>query len=530
MGVSRRMRAVGFGACAMAAVAATIAASGPGAAATNPASAGTATPIKHLVVIFDENISFDHYFGTYPQATNTDGQAFHARRGTPDVNGLTPELLQNNPNTYAPSRLGPAQAYTCDQIHNYDAEQKAFNGGLMNKFVEYTENHNCSAGQYTAPGLVMDYYDGNTVTALWNYAQRFAMSDNYYGTNFGPSTPGAINLVSGNTHGAIAIDKDGNRVDDPTDIASPGPDHIGTIVKDPDPDPTYDDCSGTGLSPYHAIFTGRNVGDLLNAQHRTWGWFQGGFTPSARSGGKAVCGTTHQNVAGVTVTDYSPHHEPFQYYKSTANPHHLPPTSVAAIGHTDQANHQYDLTDFDSALHAGNLPDVSFLKARSFQDGHAGYSDPLDEQSFLASTVNEIQHSKQWRSTAIVITYDDSDGWYDHQMSPILNPSSDPLQDWLNGQGHCGDGKPLAGYLDRCGYGPRLPLLVVSPYSRTNYVGSALTDQTSVLRFAEDNWHLGRIGDGSFDARAGSLMGLFDWRHPDARHFMLNPRTGEPTR
>ena len=116
--------------------------------------------------------------------------------------------------------------------------------------------------------------------------------------------------------------------------------------------------------------------------------------------------------------DYSPHHEPFEYYASTANPMHKPPTSVAMVGHTDQANHQYDTADFFAAANAGNLPAVSYLKAPKYQDGHAGYSDPLDEQTWLADTINQLQSLPTWRSTAVVVTYDDSDGWYDHVLGP----------------------------------------------------------------------------------------------------------------
>ena len=174
-------------------------------------TAGTATPIKHLVVIFDENVSFDHYFGTYPYAANTDGSTFHAKPGTPTVNGLytkiTPSgpvgpLLTSNPNLNNPTRLTHSQALTCDQDHAYTPEQEAVDGGKMDKFVQFTETPTCTGTPttpYGTPGLVMDYYDGNTVTGLWNYAQNYAMSDNNYDTNFGPSTPGALNLISGQT-------------------------------------------------------------------------------------------------------------------------------------------------------------------------------------------------------------------------------------------------------------------------------------------------------------------------------------------
>src|SRR5215475_1734491 len=174
---------------------------------------------------------------------------------------------------------------------------------------------------------------------------------------------------------------------------------------------------------------GQNIGDLLNAQGVTWGWFQGGFKPTGTANGYAVCGATHTNIGGNSVVDYSPHHNPFEYFQSTANPHHLPPSSVAAIGQTDQANHEYDLTDFDAALGAGNLPAVSFLKAGEYQDGHAGYSDPKDEQTFLVNTINKLEKSPDWSSTAVVIAYDDSDGWYDHVSPPIANGSTDAAND-----------------------------------------------------------------------------------------------------
>jgi phospholipase C len=199
------------------------------------------------------------------------------------------------------------------------------------------------------------------------------------------------------------------------------------------------------------------------------------------------------------------------------------------IGKQDQANHQYDLSDFYTALQRNELPAVSYLKAAKYQDGHAGYSDPEDEQAFLTHVINELQRSPDWSSTAVVIAYDDSDGFYDHVMPPIVNPSAS-AQDALNGAGKCGNGTPAGGYEDRCGYGPRLPLLVISPWAKRNFVDHSITDQSSVLRFVEDNWGLGRIGDGSFDARAGSLGSMFNFgprRRQDEKLF-LDETTGEP--
>ncbi len=499
------------------------------AASTYKIVAPTSSPIKHVVVLFDENESFDHYFGTYPNAANTDGTKFYAKRGTPKVNGLSHSLLTHNANSYNPNRLTHSEALTCDQNHGYTPEQEAFDGGKMDKFVQDTETDTCT-GEFGEPGLVMDYYDGNTVTALWNYAQNYAMSDNNYDTNFGPSTPGALNVISGNDGAGFAVNPTtGAKTTDAGSVSSLNSQGLGTIYGDLDP--AYDDCSDsshTATSPV-GVMTGKNIGDLLNAKHVTWGWFQGGFAPtSTSSAGYAVCGAEHENVGGAEVSDYSPHHNPFEYYKSTANPKHLPPSSEAMIGKTDQANHQYDLSDFYTTLKDGNMPAVSYLKAAEYQDAHPGYSDPLDEQNFIVNTVNKIEESKFWKSTAIVVTYDDSDGWYDHQNSPRPNGSHDSTTD----QAVCTNTPTrLGSFQDRCGYGSRLPLVVISPYTRSNYVSHNLTDQSSVVSFIENNWLRGqRLGHGSFDVLAGNLAGrggVLDFNtRPNFRPLILNPSTG----
>ncbi|MEJ2564472.1 MAG: alkaline phosphatase family protein [Gammaproteobacteria bacterium] len=490
----------------------------------------TTTPIKHVIVIFQENVSFDHYFATYPNAANPAGEPkFIARKDTPQVNGLNDALLNHNPNSANPMRLGRDEALTCDQDHHYGDEQAAMNGGLMDKFVEKTNKESCTSPQFYKPNLVMGYYDGNTVTALWNYAQNFAMSDNSYDTTFGPSTPGALNLVSGQTWGAISTDPQ----NDTYGVVSPDANGIGTVVNDPDP--TYDDCSNAKYP--HVSMNGKNIGDVLSDKGISWGWFEGGFRPTSwDANGNATCSATHLNIGGNTMVDYIPHHEPFQYYKSTSNPHHLPPKSVAEIGHDGQANHQYDMMDFWKAVDAGHLPAVSFLKAPGYQDGHAAYSDPLDEQTFIVKTINRLEKTPEWKDTAVIIAYDDSDGWYDHVMPPIVNQSDD-TQTRLPGAQHdslingtCGDSaRAIGGEQDRCGYGPRQPLLIVSPWAKQNYVDHSVTDQTSILRFVEDNWNLGRISGDSFDQLAGSLNGMFDFghMHTEARRLFLDPKTGE---
>lgn len=462
------------------------------------------------------------------------------------MNGLTEGLIENNNNQdqnavyYPPVRLDPTQNYTCSQNHDYTPEQQAFDSGLMDKFPEFTaaicsSNPNSDVSKLGA-GVVMGYYDGNTVTGLWNYAQYFSLNDNFFDTNFGPSTPGAINVVSGMTGGADPNATTANAISNGDVIVTKGAESVIG-----DADPYYDDCSGS--EKVGMLSTNKNIGDLLTAKSVSWGWFQGGFTPSSVTSGVAACTTTTNRVDGTPETAYSAHHNPFQYYKSTSNPHHLPPSSISEIGHDGQANHQYDLSWFSTAALAGDLPAVSYLKANRAQDGHPGNSSPLDEQVFMVNVLNLLQSLPEWDETAVIITYDDSDGWYDHVIGPIVNQSNTvnsslipaslpthPLNypaDGLTGTGLCGSGtNSLMGLQARCGYGPRLPFLLISPYAKENFVDNTLTDQSSVVRFIEDNWDLPQI-DGSFDGIAGSLLNMFNFKKLRTDKLLLDPSTGQ---
>ncbi len=519
----------------------------PGRATQVPAAPiAPAAALQHVVVIFQENVSFDHYFATYPHAANLPGErVFTALPNTPSVEGLSGDLLTKNPNFTNPAngadaanpyRLSPSQAATADQDHSYTQEQIAYDHGKMDLFP-------ATIGQFVAPdgslatsankSLNLAFFDGNTVTAIWNYAQHFAMSDHFFQTTFGPSVVGALNLISGQTNGVAKI-KNGSA---PNVLIDGG---AGTFTVLGDVDPIGDICSSN--KRIQVTMGGRNIGDLLNAANVSWGWFEEGFdVTTVNPNGTTGCGRSHKSrITAVSSLDYIAHHEPFQYYPSTANLQHVRPTSVAMIGRKgDAANHQYDLADFFAAVNAGNFPSVVFLKPAAYQNGHAGYSDPIDEQEFLVRVLNDLQQRPEWKNTAVFLTWDDSDGWYDHLMGPIVNSSVGPV-DALDGDGVCGDGKHiLPGIspanphaLGRCGYGPRLPLLAISPWARRNAVDSTVTDGTSILRFIEDIFLDGRrIGQGSFDAISGSLNPLFDFsRAPTLTPVLLDPQTGQVRR
>jgi phospholipase C len=184
-------------------------------------------------------------------------------------------------------------------------EQVAFDGGLLDKFSATSATKACGFFLPAPPLLLsMGYYDGNTVTALWNYAQHYSMSDNFFDTLFGVTAMGHMNLLSGQTNGVIVkAGTASNKV-----IAN------GSIIANVQP--YYDDCA-TGATP-NVVMTGKNVGDLLNAEGVSWSWFYGDFAPTSV--------TTVGGVPTPTCTTiYNSHYAPFDYYQDTSNPHHIPP-------------------------------------------------------------------------------------------------------------------------------------------------------------------------------------------------------------
>ncbi len=514
--------------------AASLGATAPAQGASAEATAETATPIKHVVVIFQENVSFDHYFATYPNAANPPGEPkFEAAPGTPMAGNLAnANLLTTNPNAGGangadaalPFRLDRTQAATADQNHAYTAEQQAYDDGKVDLFPKFTGKGSAGgAGAFGTKGQVMGYYDGNTVTSMWRWAQHFAINDNAWTDTYGPSTPGLLEVVAGQTDGMkiVATTKA------PSTLA-----HVSYYIADGqggwtminDVDPGHDACSNPGDQ---AMMTSKNIGDLLNEARVTWGGFMGGFDLTAKNanGSTGCTRSTASAVVGQTVVDYIPHHNFFQYFASTANPTHARPSSLDAIGYSleadgktpDPANHEYDLQDFYAAVKAGNFPAVSYMKLDAYQDGHAGYSDPLDEQAGVTALVNFIEQQPVWKDTAIFVAFDDSDGWYDHAYAQPTHASYDAEADQLNGVGACGTatapvgvaGLPVNG---RCGPGTRIPFLVISPWARSNAIDHTQISLSSVVRFIENNWlHGARIGDGSFDADAGKLDGMFDF-------------------
>lgn len=432
----------------------------------------TTTPIKHLVIVMLQDESFDRYFGRYPIAENHPGEKpFHALKTTPKVAGYTTALMTKNPNLTNPYRLAPGEP-TCDQGYGPLAQKASYNHGRDNMFIWIDDTAvNGINDDGCFPQSVMGYYDGNTVNSLWNYAQHYAMADHFFATDYSSKTSGLINEIAGTTQGVKPK-------------LSPGVSYQDMLLADNPP--MFDDAS---QGKHKIAIDRKNIGDLLSQHQVTWGAFIGGFTPSKRSAsGTAILGSRSLNQQGSIVTDYVASNDPFQYFKSTSNPHHLGPKSIYKVGFDGPAHHQYDWSLFNQSLSDHNLPSVSFLIPKASQNGHVGNSSPLDEQVIIDSVVHSLKQSDYWKKTAIMLVWSNADGWYDH-ITPPPAPA-DMLGD---------------------GYGPRLPFLVISSWAKHNFVDHGMLDQASVLKFIEDNWQLGYLGKHTADRYAHSLSNMFQF-------------------
>ena len=508
-----------------------------------------AAVIQHVVVIFQENVSFDHYFATYPHAANLPGERpFTPLPDTPAVAGLSGDLLTRNPNALNPLngedavnpyRLPPSQAATADQDHSYTQEQLAFDHGKMDLFpgsVGHGDKPQGSRALQAKRSLNLAYFDGNTVTAMWNYAQRFAMSDHFFQATFGPSTLGHLNLIAGQTNGVAAV-KNGAS----PNVLIEGGGGSYTILGDVDP--IGDICSSS--KRIQVTMASRNIGDLLDQAGVTWGWFQGGFDVTATNpNGTTGCDRSHTSrVTGLLVERLHPAPRAVPVLPVDRQPE-APPADVGR-GHRHERRSRRTISTILPTSTRRSTPATSRRSCSSSRPPirTATPDTPIRSTSrrFVVQVLNDLQQRPEWKNTAVLLTWDDSDGWYDHLMGPIVNSSVGPV-DALDADGLCGDGTgdsagispapPTTHALGRCGYGPRLPLLVMSPWARRNYVDSTVTDMTSIARFIEDVFLDGRrLGGGSFDAIAGSLMGLLDLTHgPDAAPLLLDEQTGAPLR
>ena len=443
---------------------------------------GTHSPIKHTIILYQENISFDHYFGTYG----------HGANGIPAGSTQTYSNGTSTWGPFAPTQLsGVTQSRTCDVDHSYTDMIKMVDHGAMDKFLQFgndktVTNPSSSAAatcpkfeSQPAPGtgevaLANAYYTGTPgdpnapLQNYWSLASKYTLADNFFQGVYGPSTPGAEWLVAATNN-------------------TPG-----------DPNPIGDVCNDYPASIPQVDIP--NLGAEASAAGTTWAWFQGGF---------GTC--TPTNVNG-----YSPHHDPFQYFTSTADLNHAYAFDPN-MSYPEANKHQRDLSVLYAALNGTQvngqvpqLPAISWVKAPQMEDGHPGYSGPALEDQFVGDLVSRLQSSSYWKDTALIIAFDETGGWWDHVAPPDLGGV---FANWVNGQPNLSGcqypGIPGAA-CGEAGLGPRMPVLVVSRFAKQGFVDHDLLNTASLDQWVEWNHRLPALGVwGDRDVNAGSLRGAF---------------------
>ena len=435
------------------------------------------SPIQHTIIVYQENISFDHYFGTFGQGSN----------GIPAGASVT-----HTPSgiAYSPFQLdGQTQDATCDVDHGYADMIKMADHGAMDLYTQLGNNKavtnpsSTSSGtcpsldtDRTDPALALGYYAGTPGDAAaplqnyWSLASHYTLADNFFQGVYGPSTPGAEWLVAA-TNNTVG-----------------------------DPNPNGDLCE----SDYSGSFAQRdipNLGAEATGAGVSWAWFQGGF-----------------GTCSATATDgYSAHHDPFQYFTSTADLNHTY-AMVPTFDSADSHQHQRDLSLLYDALGGTSvggtvpqLPAISWVKAPTQEDGHPKNSGPAQDDAFVGDLVNRVKNSPYWGHTAIIVAFDETGGWWDHVSPPALSGSFAPWSGGSPNLGGCqyqGDGSACG----EGGLGPRMPVLVISPHARKGFVDHDLLNTASLDQWVEWDYGLPGLGVwGDRDVNAGSLRNAFDF-------------------
>ena len=411
--------------------------------------------LEHIVVVYLENRSFDNLYGQFEDANGLAAAAAAPLQvnasGTPFATlpvtaaSALPTSLPNAP--FDITRYIPANTPTVDLVHRFYQEQMQIDGGRMDKFALVSD----------AKGLVMGFYPTETLP-LAAEAERYTLCDNFFHAAFGGSFLNHLWLVAArspvfpNAPAAVVAQLGANGL--------PTAGHDGFVT----PDGFDVNTSFTVNQPHPATVPAANlvpnqtfatIGDRLSAQGLSWAWYSGGWNNA---------------LAGTPDPLFQFHHQPFAYFANYAD------------GTAAKAEHLRDETEFVAAARAGNLPAVSFVKPLGEVNEHPGYTNVLSGEQHAEELINDIRNGPDWKSTAIIVTYDENGGFWDHVAPPTV---------------------------DRWGPGSRVPTLIISPFARSGFIDHTFYDTTSILAFLERRFGLDPLSDR--DAGANDLTAAFDF-------------------
>ena len=409
--------------------------------------------LKHVVVIYLENHSFDNLYGEFPGANglanagtaalqrNLSGEPY-ATLPTPP-GGAFPSTLANAP--FSIEQYVPASANTPDLVHRFYQEQAQIDGGKMDRFAAISD----------AKGLVMGYYH-SAALPLAAEAANNTLCDNFFHAAFGGSFLNHIYLISAqaplfaNAPAAMHAQLDASGVLMKDGAVTPDGYVVNTAFTVNRPHPVT--VPPANLVPNQTMPT---IGDRLTAAGVSWAWYSGGWNDA---------------LAGHADPLFQYHHQPFAYFATYAD------------GTAAKAKHLRDEEEFIAAARAGTLPAVSFVKPLGEVNEHPGYTNVLSGEQHVAELLRALRASPHWKHTAVIITYDENGGFWDHVAPPVI---------------------------DRWGPGVRVPTLVISPLARHGYVDHNQYDTSSILALIEHRWGLAPLG--TRDATATDLRGAFDF-------------------
>jgi phospholipase C len=397
--------------------------------------------LGHVVVIYLENWSFDSMYGSFPGAEGLSSPAaaipqIDRTTGLPFVTlpQVDPNIPLGLPNaSFDISRFVPATQLIHDLVHRFYQEQQQIDGGRMDKYVTVSD----------AKGLSLGYYPTATLPVpqlMATMPDQVKMMDHFFHAAFGgsflnhqwliaaasPTFPGAPTAIT------ATLDASGNLVTD------------GQVT----PDGYVVNTSYTVNTPHPATAPAANlvpnqtnptIGDRLSAAGIDWAWYSGGWNNA---------------LAGHPDPLFQFHHQPFAFYANYAD------------GTAAKAAHLKDETDFTAALAAGTVPPVSFIKPIGANNEHPGYATLMQGESYVVNLIRAIMASDIWVDTAVIVTYDENGGFFDHVPPPVV---------------------------DRWGPGTRVPAIVFSPFARSG-VDSTRYDTTAILSLIEKRWGLAPLG------------------------------------
>lgn len=410
--------------------------------------------INHIIVIYLENHSFDNLYGLFPGANGLAQAAYASLQTSGDGKPYTalPPVKDARFPADLPNRPFPIDQYVSanekidDLVHRFYQNQAQINGGRNDRFAAISD----------AGGLVMGYYDGKKLP-LWQYAKKYTLADNFYQGAFGGSFLNHFWLVCACTpryldapeEVRVLLNAQGQLIKD----GAVTPDGYAVNTLQPT-NPPY--RAGTLPAKRLPLQEAPSIGDRLSEKGISWAWYSGGWNDA---------------VSGHADKEFQYHHQPFGYFRNFTE------------GSQGRLQHLKDESDFIASIQSGDLPAVSFYKPLGALNEHPGYADVLSGDQHVAEIINRIEHSKLWKDSVIIVTYDENGGFWDHAAPPIK---------------------------DRWGPGTRVPTLIVSPYAKRNFVDHTEYDTTSILKFIETRYGLKPLG--SRDASANNLTNALEFK------------------